>query len=56
MNTFTGLPKLLVAATAAFTIGFAGPSLAQSDVDLENEDNRIAYSIGVNIGQNLVQQ
>jgi FKBP-type peptidyl-prolyl cis-trans isomerase FklB len=31
-------------------------SLAQGDVDLENEDNRIAYSIGVNIGQNLASQ
>ncbi len=29
---------------------------AQSDVDLENEDNRIGYAIGVNIGQNLLQQ
>lgn len=29
---------------------------AQSDVDLENESNRIGYSIGVNIGQNLIQQ
>lgn len=29
---------------------------AQSDVDLENEDNRIGYAIGVNIGQNLIQQ
>lgn len=56
MNTFTGLHRLLVAASAAFTIGFAAPSLAQGDVDLESEDNRIAYSIGVNIGQNLVQQ
>ncbi len=30
--------------------------IAQSDVDLENEDNRIGYAIGVNIGQNLLQQ
>ena len=29
---------------------------AQADIDLENEENRIAYSIGVNIGQNLVAQ
>jgi len=29
---------------------------AQSDIDLENEDNRIGYAIGVNIGENLVQQ
>ncbi|MCB1672262.1 MAG: FKBP-type peptidyl-prolyl cis-trans isomerase [Pseudomonadales bacterium] len=36
-------------------VGLANSGLAQ-DVDLQNEDNRIAYSIGVNIGQNLVQQ
>ena len=30
--------------------------VAQADLDLEDEDNRIAYSIGVNIGQNLVSQ
>ncbi len=35
--------------------GLANTSLAQ-DIDLQDEDNRIAYSIGVNIGQNLVQQ
>lgn len=29
---------------------------AQSDLDLQNEDNRIAYSIGVNIGQSLASQ
>lgn len=31
-------------------------SFAQGDVNLENEDNQIAYSIGVNIGQNLQSQ
>lgn len=31
-------------------------TFAQSDLDLENEDNRIGYAIGVNIGQNLMQQ
>lgn len=29
---------------------------AQGDIDLENEDNRIGYAIGVNIGENLMQQ
>ncbi|MEX0619286.1 MAG: FKBP-type peptidyl-prolyl cis-trans isomerase [Pseudohongiellaceae bacterium] len=29
---------------------------AQNDVDLENEESRIAYSVGVNIGRSLVQQ
>lgn len=30
--------------------------LAQSDIDLDNEENQIGYAIGVNIGQNLVSQ
>ena len=29
---------------------------AAQELDLENEDNQIGYAIGVNIGQNLVQQ
>ena len=29
---------------------------AQDSVDLEDADNRIAYSLGANIGQNLVAQ
>ena len=29
---------------------------AFAQIDLENEDNRIAYSIGANIGQNLLAQ
>lgn len=29
---------------------------AQADIDLEDEDSRISYAIGVNIGQNLVAQ
>ena len=33
---------------------FGQPAFAQ--LDLENEDNRIAYSIGANIGQNLLAQ
>lgn len=39
-----------LAATFAST-----PTLAQ-DVDLESEEDRIGYSIGVNIGQNLTDQ
>ena len=31
-------------------------SLGQDSVDLEDEDERIAYSLGANIGQNLVAQ
>ncbi len=37
------------------SISLANTVLAQ-DLDLENEDNQIGYAIGVNIGQNLVQQ
>ena len=37
------------------SISLANIAAAQ-DLDLENEDNQIGYAIGVNIGQNLVQQ
>ncbi|MCY4265884.1 MAG: FKBP-type peptidyl-prolyl cis-trans isomerase [Gammaproteobacteria bacterium] len=36
--------------------GLSQAVLAQSDVDLENSDNRLAYSIGVNVGQSLSAQ
>ncbi len=42
------LPTLLLIATTA--------SFAQGDLDLDNEDTRIAYAIGVNIGESLVAQ
>ena len=29
---------------------------AQSEVDLEDSDNQVGYSLGVNIGMNLLQQ
>lgn len=35
---------------------FTSPLLAQTEIDLSGEDARIGYSIGVNIGQNLVSQ
>ncbi len=38
-----------------FSLGFSMITLAQ-DLDLQDEDSRIAYSIGVNIGRNLVSQ
>ncbi|MFM1896051.1 MAG: hypothetical protein RLZZ385_1125 [Pseudomonadota bacterium] len=41
---------------AAATLGFSTLTFAQSDLDLQNDDNRIAYSVGVNIGQSLVAQ
>ena len=47
-------------AAASLSLGlsllFAGQASAQEAIDLANEDNRIGYSIGVNIGQNLVAQ
>jgi len=44
------------ALAALFLLVASVPLFAQGDIDLENEDNRIAYSIGANIGQNLVAQ
>ena len=41
---------------AIILLATSAPLLAQDYVDLENEDNQVAYSIGVNIGQNLVAQ
>ena len=41
---------------AIILLAISAPLLAQDYVDLENEENQVAYSIGVNIGQNLVAQ
>ncbi|MBT3529913.1 MAG: FKBP-type peptidyl-prolyl cis-trans isomerase [Gammaproteobacteria bacterium] len=48
--------RKIVLIPALLGLMASAQSFAQGDVDLENEDNRIAYSIGVNIGQNLVAQ
>ena len=53
MKTLRDGWQLLV---ATLVLAISTPLLAQSDVDLENEDNQVAYSIGANIGQNLVAQ
>lgn len=42
--------------TVLLGLVLAAQSLAQGDVNLENEDDQIAYSIGANIGQNLQTQ
>lgn len=42
------LPTLLLA--------LAGVAVAQGDINLENENNRIGYAMGANIGQNLLDQ
>jgi FKBP-type peptidyl-prolyl cis-trans isomerase FklB len=44
-----------ISSLVVFSIGFCSSAFAQ-DLNLEDEDNRIAYSIGVNIGQSLVAQ
>ena len=41
---------------SALVLSLAGSAVAQGDIDLENEDDRIAYSMGANIGQNLNDQ
>lgn len=42
--------------TCLVTALFSAQLFAQGDVSLESDDDRIAYSIGVNIGQNLQSQ
>lgn len=46
---------LKICALLAATMSLANSSFAQ-DLDFQNEDSRIAYSVGVNIGQSLMQQ
>jgi len=53
MKLLHGLRHVACALPLAALPVFAA---AQSDVDLDNEDNQIGYAIGVNIGQNLVSQ
>ncbi|HBQ00092.1 MAG TPA: hypothetical protein DD672_06390, partial [Gammaproteobacteria bacterium] len=53
MKTYTVFVRLLLAVSMLGTMLSVS---AQSDIDLENADNQVGYSIGVNIGINLVQQ
>ena len=46
---------LKIGALLAATMSMANSSLGQ-DLDLQDEENRISYSVGVNIGQSLLQQ
>ena len=48
-----GVSTLMI---SALVLSLAGSAVAQGDIDLENEDDRIAYSMGANIGQNLNDQ
>ena len=53
MKTLNRAAQLLF---PVLTILLVSQAFAQGDVNLESEDNRIAYSLGANIGQNLVAQ
>ena len=53
MNTMIRKSQIFVALLG---LVLAAPSFAQADVDLDSEDNQIAYAIGVNIGLNLQSQ
>ena len=53
MNISTRKSRALVTIFAAL---MSAQLFAQSDASLESEDAQIAYSIGVNIGQNLQSQ
>jgi FKBP-type peptidyl-prolyl cis-trans isomerase len=51
------LLKKVTQFTVSFALmGLSYQTIAQTEIDLENEDNRIAYALGVNIGQNLASQ
>ncbi|NKB31908.1 MAG: FKBP-type peptidyl-prolyl cis-trans isomerase [Pseudomonadales bacterium] len=53
MKTIKAGGQILI---ATLLLALSSPLFAQGDIDLENEENKIAYSIGANIGQNLVAQ
>ncbi|MCG8415683.1 MAG: FKBP-type peptidyl-prolyl cis-trans isomerase [Pseudomonadales bacterium] len=49
--------KTLIQLVSVLLIGsLASLALAQGDVDLENEENRFGYAIGVNVGQSIAAQ
>jgi FKBP-type peptidyl-prolyl cis-trans isomerase FklB len=52
--------KIVKTASKVFGLSLAAllsaGTMAQGDVNLESEDNKIAYSIGVNIGQSVLAQ
>ena len=50
------LMSTLRMATAAGALTLAAPAALSQDIDLENQDDQIGYSIGVNIAQGLIQQ
>lgn len=50
------LTSILRAATTAGALTLAAPAALAQDINLENQDDQIGYSIGVNIAQGLTQQ
>ncbi len=53
MNTSTSKSRVLISVVAVL---LSAQLFAQGDESLETDDEKIAYSIGVNIGQNLQAQ
>ena len=53
IKDWPGVSALMISALLLF---LAGGAAAQGDIDLENEDNRIGYSMGANIGKSLSDQ
>ncbi len=49
------LPRTL-SISIGFLLALSAVQAAENTVDLENEESRISYSLGVNIGQSLVAQ
>ena len=56
LTTSIALAALSLSAIASLSFLLMSQASAQESIDLTDEDNRIGYSIGVNIGQNLVAQ
>ena len=52
MNILQRMSQIMLLGASVSLVNTA----AAQELDLENEDNQIGYAIGVNIGQNLVQQ
>ncbi len=53
MNISTGKSQIIISVLGLL---LCAQSFAQSDTDLKSDDAKLAYSIGVNIGQNLQAQ
>ena len=53
IKNWPGISTLMI---SALLLSLARCGAAQDDIDLENEDNRIGYSMGANVGKNLNDQ